>query len=388
MCDKNLSSCAPLLTLGCDPEIFFEKEGKIIGAEKVIKNTLGASGFSGSAPTDHINYKAIILDGVQAEFNPRAHHCREELGGELACAFRALREHLKGMKDITISMRSVVQVSKAELDTLSERSKILGCAPSKNIHNMTASIKVNPNTYRKRSAGGHIHLGVSSAIQQRAEDLVKLMDVLVGNTSVLMDRDPLAAERRKVYGRAGEHRTPPHGVEYRTLSNFWLKAYPLMSLVMGLSRLAVWVLNADIRRDLESNYEVKSTYSHYGWDAPSELLSLVDMKDITKAINTNDFELALSNFHKIKPFMMDHAKSNVGITNLNIEGFEWFVRKIYEEGLDYWFPQDTMEHWSNLPWSPGGYGAESFLTKVQLEKEGARGHATFGPPKSTITAGV
>ena len=46
------------------------------------------------------------------------------------------------------------------------------------------------------------------------------MDFFLGLPSVLYDAD---TERRKLYGKAGAMRYKPYGVEYRTLSNAWLK---------------------------------------------------------------------------------------------------------------------------------------------------------------------
>lgn len=50
-------------------------------------------------------------------------------------------------------------------------------------------------------------------------DVVKAMDLFLGVPSVLMDE---GEERKQLYGKAGAHRPKPYGVEYRTLSNFWI----------------------------------------------------------------------------------------------------------------------------------------------------------------------
>jgi hypothetical protein len=149
-----------------------------------------------------------------------------------------------------------------------------------------AASLVDPEKYRIRSAAGHIHLGDASgsttssqwAALHSPDRLVPILDIIVGNTCVLLDRDPGNVERRRVYGRAGEYRTPPYGIEYRVLSNFWLRSYSLMSFVMSLSRFAVGLLTATIHNGGRKgvNYE-------------AELLKLVNMDDIRRAINENDF---------------------------------------------------------------------------------------------------
>lgn len=346
--------------LGCDPEIFFERDGHVIGAERVIDEQLKAQTFSGTTPKDLMNNNAVILDGVQAELNPMPHYCREELGGEISCAFRALRQHLGSQKGVSISMKSVVDVDGKELAALSEKARQLGCAPSKNARDMKATITVDPTTYTKRSAGGHIHLGNTSEWFLRNRDkIVDVMDVVLGNTCVLIDRDPGAAERRQVYGRAGEYREPKHGLEYRTLSNFWLHAYPLMSLVMGLSRFS-----ADIMYTTVSATDPYSSIRQYGWDAYTHLMSHIDMDKVAEAINTNNYDLAMSNFKVIRPFLMANLRGSDGLVPNALDAFEHFAGVIKEKGLKAWFPYDPVSHWCDLPGAPSGRGAESFFTNL------------------------
>ena len=82
--DKNV-------VIGCDPEFFFAKKGKIIGAEKVL-------------PEDGLKYvpswgeskSKIIIDGVQAELNPRPNSCRASLADEISQCFKTVSKNFKG----------------------------------------------------------------------------------------------------------------------------------------------------------------------------------------------------------------------------------------------------------------------------------------------------
>lgn len=69
---------------------------------------------------------------------------------------------------------------------------------------------------------GHIHIGYLNKGEESnitdIENIVKVMDLLLGVQSVLLDMDK---ERRILYGKAGCFRFKPYGLEYRTLSNFW-----------------------------------------------------------------------------------------------------------------------------------------------------------------------
>jgi hypothetical protein len=353
---RTLSTVQDVL-LGCDPEFFFSMGGKIIGSERVI-------------PEDGIHevqgHGKIIRDGVQAEINVKAYTCRAQLYGAMRDTFLTLSNYLTKYPDVSIDFSQVVKVSQKEMSSLGEKSTTFGCAESKNAHLKTldkiSKIGVDPKKYLKRSAGGHIHLGIP---QRRAVNdvekglierphpslpnttyktydikiitfdkaknpdiLVPLLDILVGNTCVLLDRDEGNIERRKVYGRAGEYRTPAHGIEYRTLSNFWLRHPVLMSLVMSLARTAVQMV-------------VESTETN---DYVTKMMSLVDMADIEKAINTNDYDLAYANFRKIEKFLMSIVDGSgwFALDTNNIKAFHYFV----ERGLDHWFTDSPLNYWT------------------------------------------
>ena len=346
------------VTFGCDPEFFFEKKGHIIGSEKIISIEKGLpvkldTKKNGSCSSNTAASK-FIVDGVQAEINPKPDTCRARLGNEISACFRTLYETIKSDPELSVNFLPTVKITKDELMSLNEKSRVFGCSPSKNSDKKSQNVVAlrDPAKYKYRSAGGHIHLGsdsyggnVKAAMREPAR-LVQIMDIIVGNTCVLIDRDPGNIERRKVYGRAGEYRTPSYGVEYRTLSNFWLRSYPLMSFVMNLSRLSVNILASSMP----------------GRDFEAELLSMVDMRNIRKAINTNDFKLAWSNFQAIKPFivrtMMENG-DNFPLTVNNLPAFEFFVSK----GIDFWFKEDPIEHWMKIP-EGHTCGWENFLKNI------------------------
>lgn len=353
MINLNRALAVARMTFGCDPEIFFENgSGKIVGAEKVIGK--GISGIK--------TYGKIDLDGVQGEIKTNPSTCREVIAGAIKDAFGAANRHLKGT-NYKVSFRGVVDVDQDELNSLSPEARQLGCAPSLNYYDDKASIGVDPATYTKRSAGGHIHIGTLGlgTIYQQPARVIPIMDICVGNTAVLLDRDPLAAERRKVYGRAGEYRTQTHGFEYRTLSNFWLRSYPVMSMMFGLSRMAVSIIQSTLN----------------GNDLESELMARVDLHKVREAINNNDFNMALDNYIGFRDFVETFVKApNTCINHENLEDFDYFIKVTSQKGLEFWFYENPIEHWmtrftqdTNEPKDPKVYlstslGAERFLREV------------------------
>jgi hypothetical protein len=351
------------ISMGCDPEFFFSKDGKIVGSEKLIPKEgkvlfeRGSLEHDTHALTSDSVFGKIIIDGVQAELNPRPHACRATLGNEIAWCFRKIKNEL--LKDgNTIDFSQAVEVSKEEMDSLSASSKRFGCSPSHNAYaeDGNSKITVNPLVYRTRAAGGHIHLGPNPAdtleTQRKIKDaldnhkiIVPILDLIVGNTCVLVDRNPSNIERRKVYGKAGEYRTPKYGLEYRTLSNFWLTSYPLFGMAFGLARLAV---------NIVANDTEDFSYS-------KALLEKVRMRDVVKAINENDFDLALKNFNAIKPLLIEMVSfgSYHPITTKNIAYFEHFITK----PMSYWFKKNPLDHWIGLGDGHAG-GFEDFLIEV------------------------
>jgi len=356
--NEHLTERTPI-TFGADPELFFsDSEGHIIGAEKVLP----ASGVLPGLST-HGTPTKVILDGVQVELNPAPNSCRQVFGAGVATAFAALKQHLTG-KDVKTCFDAVITIDKKELDSLSEKSRQFGCAPSNNFYDHDVKIKANPAKYLKRSAGGHIHLGLGqpgSLLMTHRERLVPIFDTLIGNTCVMIDRCPEAAERRKNYGRAGEYRLPAYGIEYRTLSNFWLRSYPLLGLVLGLARLSVSGLNATLMKRLPNGVANTSW-----WDVEHKLMCNVDLKRVQKAINQNDLDLAKQNWQPVREFILNHVpqdrawRHESGVDAGSLDAFEHFLRRIESNGLTYWFPEDPLAHWCKQTCRTGE-GWEAFL---------------------------
>ena len=352
-------------TLGSDPELFVATNGQIIGAEKVIPKE-GLKTIKSS----------IVLDGVQLELHPTPNVCRALIANDFKAIFIKLKQQLDS-KGASASFDPLIKMDKQELAKLSEAARRLGCAPSKNVADPTATIKV-PKNFRTRSAGGHIHIQLLPGANynylpynlpvqpKNVEVLIKLFDCLVGLPSVLIDRDPHAAERRKLYGRASEYRDYTQGaagglgVEYRVLSNYWLRSYQLMSFVHGMIRQATNVYFAQ--------------WAHWNaapWDAPGELLGRVDIEKVWEAINKNSYPLALKQWEGVESFIDEFfVDDQSGLwSGASLPNFRFFTKQIKEKGLSYWFPEEPMAHWCNIPeghqFNDDGFaGWESFIINL------------------------
>jgi hypothetical protein len=95
--------------------------------------------------------------------------------------------------------------------------------------------------------------------------------VFVGCGSVLFDLDPTSKMRREKYGRCGDFRPTPYGIEYRTMGNYALNSPTLVRLVWALALHAMDYVNRGNQR---------------------ELLDEIDAMAVQRAVNTHDPELA------------------------------------------------------------------------------------------------
>jgi len=335
-----------LVKFGADPEAFFENEkGLIVGSELVIPKILKGDTAS------------VVRDGVQLEIHLSPSHCREQFAANLEESFYLLANHLeeKNKERVKLSFKAVVRVTEGQINRLSPKSRLLGCAPSVNIYDDTAKVGVNPETYRVRSAGGHVHLGLSSRhLKDEFRRIIRMCDILLGNQCVLLDREPLMKLRRRVYGRAGECRVQPYGVEYRTLSNFWLRSEPLMSFVLAMARNAVQVI------------ATTDGVSGAGkpWNAEKAMFDYIKLPDIVKAINNNDFDLAMKNYEGIEQFILKHFdEDHDGLNAMNTTKFKKFAIAVNDKGIEKFFKHDAYNYWNeNRTYD----GWESYIAKVKV----------------------
>jgi hypothetical protein len=118
-----------------------------------------------------------------------------------------------------------------------------GCEPDYNAWTKDKNPRPSATDKNLRSCGGHIHIGFKGL---DPHEVIKAMDLYAGVPSVLMDKGDL---RKQLYGKAGAFRTTKYGVEYRTLSNYWVFS----------PRLCEWAYDATARAldscDMMSNFD-------------------------------------------------------------------------------------------------------------------------------------
>jgi hypothetical protein len=289
-------------SIGTDPEVFLRKDGRIVPSSVLIPEggiyllSIKSSNHTSPSCSCHPSTAGLRLnavhsgsklvrDGVQVEIQPEALMCRQSFSDQLLSLVVSL-QILSKAQGLEVSWDRIIELTDEEWDFLGPQDKLLGCQPSLNIYG-PRPINVEEG-YRVRSAGGHLHIGgpmildyVSKIKNHAWGRFVALADLLVGIPSVLLDTSNQKL-RRECYGRAGEYRIQDWGIEYRTLSNFWMWSYTLTSLVWSLMRLALAIhLGTSKIQDL---YAIPD--NHDKW-AP-DLLSRFNGEEIQSAINNSD----------------------------------------------------------------------------------------------------
>ena len=216
-------------TLGTDPEIFVECSKGILPAFTFLQDQESTKVQTSAG-------EKVYYDGFQAEFQTNSGSCLAYLCDAVQ---RGLKEVYSAAKKIDktakLSPLNVVDVDLDQLRTLEDKFAALGCAPSKNIYGLKNSI-ADGREVPFRFAGGHIHIGCGKLPEESIVEVVKSLDAILGVACVSMFAEYDNPTRRQYYGMAGEYRLPPHGIEYRTLSNAWLLHPTLMHLVFDLAR--------------------------------------------------------------------------------------------------------------------------------------------------------
>lgn len=244
----------PAFTIGADPEFFLvDHHNNYISAIGVVGGTKGR-------PLDIGNGCAVQEDNVAVEFNIAP---ADSVDAFVASTKYALEEITKRVKEKNLFPSLVASKVFDDRQLDHPHAQVFGCDPDYNAWTRQENPKPRASNANLRSAGGHVHIGVNLDKLQ----LIRWCDVFLGLPSVMEDDDK---ERRQLYGKAGAFRPGKSydGVEYRTLSNYWLKSEEFMRTVYHrVQKVVETVSRGQVLLDHEGDV-------------------------IQKAINTSDKELA------------------------------------------------------------------------------------------------
>jgi hypothetical protein len=207
---------ASQISIGADPEMFLQdKTGKFISAIGKIGGTKEKP-FVPKEFRHFPNGFAVQEDNVAVEFNvPPSLLGWNKLFSFCEMALDYLSTKADGL-GLTLAIVPSANFSANQLR--SKKAREFGCDADLNVWSLSENPRpiLPKNQQGLRSAGGHIHIGY----KEDPIGLARWLDVYLGLPSLFWDSD---VNRRLLYGKAGTIRVKPYGIEYRTLSNFWLK---------------------------------------------------------------------------------------------------------------------------------------------------------------------
>jgi hypothetical protein len=265
-----------LFTAGTDPEMFARRVDN--GA---ITSVAGLLGCSKEKKLDLSSNVRLQEDNVLAEFdiNPCENFSQfnESIQSGIDLTRALLATH--GL-DIAEGVSSHIYTN-SELESFDKSAFVFGCTPDYNA--MTGQKNPSPKAADPglRTAGGHVHIGFPKGMRVMREtqmDAGVLCDYYLSLPSLVLDGD---TRRKELYGKAGAIRFKEYGIEYRSLSNFWIFKEQLRHLIYG---------------------QVEKVVNELVTDKVMELNSILPVHQLQEIINTNDVRQAetyLSRFNII-----------------------------------------------------------------------------------------
>src|SRR3990167_5852762 len=209
-----------LLTIGADPEVF------LIGKDGEYISAIGKIGGSKHAPRQ-IERKGFALqeDNVAVEFNIPPSKNIEEFVSSIQWSIQRIE---KEVENLGFKVAIIPAAHFPEQELLSPAAKHAGCDPDYNAWTTFMNPRPQVASGTLRTGAGHVHIGISHKPRFSRYSFIKSLDLHLGVGSVILDNDIL---RKSLYGKAGAFRPTSYGIEYRVLSNFWLKSQELIEWV-------------------------------------------------------------------------------------------------------------------------------------------------------------
>lgn len=231
--------------LGTDPEVFIvDAKGQVVSAYNLFPSKAECS----TGP---------FWDGFQVEFTTPSKTCLAYLTDEVQAGLRSVYNKLPAGTKLTY--KSVVDIPRKMLETGDEDEVRFGCAPSMNVYGDEGFVVSNYRDISIRTSGCHFHFGTNKDPVRGVRRMDRIAGVVM--TAILGElQDP---RRRVLYGRAGEYRTPTHGLEWRVMGSEVLVHPAMFHLAFDLARAALelgvvgdlWETSDDETRSAINNYD-------------------------------------------------------------------------------------------------------------------------------------
>lgn len=212
------------ILVGADPEVFMRKDGLFKSAHGVI--------VGDKRNPQKVDRGAVQVDGLALEFNIDPAANEQEFLTNIKTVMGVLQSMVPDFELVPVP---VAEFGAEYLASQPHEALELGCDPDFNAWEDGAPNPRPNGEVTFRTGAGHVHIGWGQDIDIHSAEhreacvmLTKQLDYYLGLPSMLYDTD---TKRRTLYGAAGAFRPKPYGMEYRVLSNAWLKSEELMAWV-------------------------------------------------------------------------------------------------------------------------------------------------------------
>ena len=196
------------ITVGADPEVFLQD---LMGE---VRSAIGHIGGTKNNPRKTKN-GTVQEDNVAAEFNISPASSAQVFADNIAGGLDDINE-LIANRGLMLSEKASAIFDMMELRD--KKAHIAGCDPDFDVWSKTTNTPPKISGTNFRCVGGHVHVGFKARDDSAIANFIKCLDLFLAVPAVLVEDK----ERKKLYGKAGAFRLTSYGIEYRTLSNFWI----------------------------------------------------------------------------------------------------------------------------------------------------------------------
>jgi hypothetical protein len=292
-------------TFGCDPEFMLQKNGEICSAIGILKGD--------KENKLKVNNCEFYYDNVLGECTVPPASTKEE-------AISNIKNCLDTFFNVVSPYELIIKAShKYDQDQLRHKDALKVYCVSENCCYLMEEMEPDTRIFHKtnlRSAGGHIHLGADFLKKgYNSWTAARLMDLFAGIPSIFLDNDPSSKKRKEIYGKSGRFRFTSYGIEYRSLSNFWLASPKLVELFYDISETVLSIIETEKYKELwfidEDKLKDNNMWSDPKFDSAKCHQAKYNVLVLKKAIDTCNKDLAKEYLDLIKKYLPKQTYSKI-----------------------------------------------------------------------------
>jgi hypothetical protein len=241
-------------SIGTDPEFFVAENG-------VISSAAGKLGCTKDDKLVLSEDVRLQEDNVLAEFDINPQVGFEAFDDNVKRGLDLVNKKL-AEKNLELAFGVSSHIfSEEELKSFHESAFVFGCTPDFNAFTGQKTPSPSAANPGLRTAGGHVHIGFNGVVtvdRQSQQIAGVLCDYYLSLISVILDKD---TRRKELYGKASCIRMKDYGIEYRSLSNFWVADKSSRKTIYDQVEKVVKNLNMDHLMELNNKLPIENLHN-------------------------------------------------------------------------------------------------------------------------------